>query len=199
MFSLTHNIETLGHKTISSIEECGYIASLFVESIYWVVLGKKRNQTVRFIAVVNEARKIGVDAVVISAVLCFAIGIMLAIQGIETLKTFGAQSQVILGIALSVTREFSPLIIGILVAGRSGSSIAARIGTMNESQEIDANRFAAELLMPRSFVIEAVRERLRKKKKWTPEELISDLARVFRVSIQAMEYRLINLGVFMPK
>ncbi|VAW93097.1 Putative ABC transport system permease protein, partial [hydrothermal vent metagenome] len=69
---------------------------------------------------------------------CFAIGIMLAIQGIETLKTFGAQSQVILGIALSVTREFSPLIIGILVAGRSGSSIAARIGTMNESQEIDA-------------------------------------------------------------
>jgi len=138
MLSLTRNIETLGKKTISSVEECGYIAALFIESIYWAILGKKRNQPVRFIAVVNEARKIGVDAVVISAVLCFAIGIMLAIQGIETLKTFGAQSQVILGIALSVTREFSPLIIGILVAGRSGSSIAARVGTMNESQEIDA-------------------------------------------------------------
>lgn len=133
-----HNIETFGRKTASSIEECGYIAALFVESIYWLVPGKRRQQRIHFSAIVNEARQIGVDAVAISAVLCFAIGIMLAIQGIETLKTFGAQSQVILGIALSVTREFSPLIIGILVAGRSGSSIAARIGTMNESQEIDA-------------------------------------------------------------
>ncbi len=138
MPSITHNIESLGRKTVSSIEECGYVTALFFESIYWLVMGKRRNQAIRFSAVVNEAKKIGVDAVAISAVLCFAIGIMLAIQGIETLKTFGAQSQVILGIALSVTREFSPLIIGILVAGRSGSSIAARIGTMNESQEIDA-------------------------------------------------------------
>jgi phospholipid/cholesterol/gamma-HCH transport system permease protein len=45
---------------------------------------------------------------------------------------------VVLGIALSVTREFAPLITGIFVAGRSGSAIAARIGTMQISQEIDA-------------------------------------------------------------
>jgi len=138
MESITRNIEALGYKTVAFIEECGYVSALFIESFYWLIVGKKRNQSIRLAAIVNEAKKIGVDAVVISAVLCFAIGIMLAIQGIETLKTFGAQSQVILGIALSVTREFSPLIIGILVAGRSGSSIAARIGTMNESQEIDA-------------------------------------------------------------
>jgi len=138
MQSITRNIEALGKKTSQSIEECGYIVMLFLESIFWLVFGKRRNQSIRMAAIVSEAKQIGVDAVAISAVLCFAIGIMLAIQGIETLKTFGAQSQVILGIALSVTREFSPLIIGILVAGRSGSSIAARLGTMNESQEIDA-------------------------------------------------------------
>jgi len=138
MISVTRSIEIIGRKTVSSIEECGYLVSLFIESFYWLIFGNKRNQAVRLSAIVNEARQIGVDAAGISAVLCFAIGVMLAIQGIETLKTFGAQSQVILGIALSVTREFSPLIIGILVAGRSGSSIAARIGTMNESQEIDA-------------------------------------------------------------
>lgn len=138
MQSLRHSIETVGRKTVSSVEECGYITSLFIESFYWLIVGKKRHQSVRFSSIINEARQIGVDAVAISAVLCFAIGVMLAIQGIETFKTFGAQSQVILGIALSVTREFSPLIIGILVAGRSGSSIAARIGTMSESQEIDA-------------------------------------------------------------
>ncbi len=46
----------------------------------------------------------------------------------------------VLGIALSVTREFAPLIVAILVAGRSGSAIAARIGTMVISQEVDALR-----------------------------------------------------------
>jgi phospholipid/cholesterol/gamma-HCH transport system permease protein len=45
---------------------------------------------------------------------------------------------VTLGIALSTVREFSPLITGILVAGRSGSALAARLGTMRINQEIDA-------------------------------------------------------------
>lgn len=66
--------------------------------------------------------------------LSFAIGVMLAIQGIHTLKQFGAQTQVVLGIALRVTREFGLLMTGIVVAGRSGSSLAARIGTMNINQ-----------------------------------------------------------------
>jgi phospholipid/cholesterol/gamma-HCH transport system permease protein len=47
---------------------------------------------------------------------------------------------VTIGVALSVTREFSPLITGILVAGRSGSALAARLGTMTISDEVDALR-----------------------------------------------------------
>lgn len=82
----------------------------------------------------------GAYAVPIVSLLCFSIGVMTAIQGIETLKTFGAESQVIVGIALGITREFSPLIVGIIVAGRSGSAIAARLGAMHETQEIDALR-----------------------------------------------------------
>lgn len=82
----------------------------------------------------------GAYAVPIVSLLCFSIGVMTAIQGIETLKTFGAESQVIVGIALGITREFSPLIVGIIVAGRSGSAIAARLGSMHETQEIDALR-----------------------------------------------------------
>ena len=65
---------------------------------------------------------------------------MLAIQMIYNLKTFGAESQVVVGVALSVTREFGPLITGILIAGRTGSSLAAKIGTMQVNQEIDALR-----------------------------------------------------------
>lgn len=131
-------IEHLGRITVRGISELGYIFALFVECLYWVVRGKQRNQPVRIPGLFAEAMQIGVYAIPISAVLCFSVGVMLAIQGIATLKTFGAESQVILGIALSVTTEFSPLIVSILVAGRSGSAIAARLGTMHESQEIDA-------------------------------------------------------------
>ena len=87
-----------------------------------------------------EMMDVGVKAIPIVSILAGTIGVMLAIQGIHTLKLFGAESRVTIGIALSVTREFAPLITGILVAGRSGSALAARLGTMNINQEIDALR-----------------------------------------------------------
>lgn len=137
---MVRTIEQLGRRTVAAIEEIGYITALFGESLYWLFLGKQRNQPVRLSSVFREAMLIGVQAIPIVAVLSFAVGIMLAIQGIETLKKFGAEGQVVVGIALSVTREFAPLIVGILVAGRSGSAMTARIGTMHESQEVDALR-----------------------------------------------------------
>ncbi len=133
-------IDRIGRKTILFVEEFGYVFATLYESIYWLALGKKKQQRVTFPSITKEIKSIGVNAIPIISILTFAIGIMLAIQGIETLKTFGAESQVIIGIALSITREFSPLIICILVAGRSGSAITAKIGSMKESQEIDALR-----------------------------------------------------------
>jgi phospholipid/cholesterol/gamma-HCH transport system permease protein len=83
-------------------------------------------------------RRIGVDALPIVCLLAFTIGIMLGIQFIAALKEFGAQSQVVVAVAKSVTREFGALITAILVAGRSGSALAARTGSMTVSQEVDA-------------------------------------------------------------
>jgi len=131
-------VERLGRATTDSIAELGYIFWLFIENIYWILCGKSQQQPVRISSIFEEAMQIGVRAAPIASMLCFSVGIMLAIQGIETLKIYGAETTVILGVALSITREFSPLIISILVAGRSGSAITARIGTMQESQEIDA-------------------------------------------------------------
>ena len=85
-----------------------------------------------------QMMEVGVRAVPIIALLGGAIGVMLAIQGVHTLRIFGAESRVVIGIALSVTREFAPLITGILVAGRSGSALAARLGIMTINQEVDA-------------------------------------------------------------
>ncbi|MEV6831873.1 ImmA/IrrE family metallo-endopeptidase [Amycolatopsis sp. NPDC051102] len=62
------------------------------------------------------------------------------------------------------------------------------------TEEIEANRFAAELLMPRALVIHAFEVKLRKSVS-SRDELVSELAHEFDVSTDAMGYRLINLGI----
>lgn len=130
----------VGARTVAAVRETGYLAMLLAESVYWLIAGFRRRQPVRMAAIFREAMGVGVAAIPIVGLASFATGMMLAIQGIHTLRTFGAEDQVVLGIALSVTREFAPLITGIFIAGRSGSAIAARIGTMTISQEVDALR-----------------------------------------------------------
>lgn len=138
--SLAQFADRVGRATIHSIEEMGFAAALFGESLFWLVMGRRRRQPVRVAPIFAQAMEIGIQALPILSILSGTIGIMLAIQGIYSLRTFGAESRVVTGIALSVVREFSPLITGILVAGRSGSALAARLGTMTINQEIDALR-----------------------------------------------------------
>ena len=138
--ALVDGVESLGRATVGGVKEFGYAAALFFESLYWLVLGRRWRQPVRMSSVAFEMMQVGILALPIVTVLSATIGIMLAIQGIHTLRLFGAESRVTVGIALSITREFAPLITGILVAGRSGSALAARLGTMNINQEIDALR-----------------------------------------------------------
>lgn len=133
-------LENLGRRAVSGIEEAGYVLALFAESVFWIFAGPVFKQPVRIPAVFNQMMSTGIAAAPIVFILSFAVGVMLAIQGIHTLKTFGAESQVVVGIALSEMREFGALITGILIAGRSGSALAARIGTMQVNQEIDALR-----------------------------------------------------------
>jgi phospholipid/cholesterol/gamma-HCH transport system permease protein len=132
--------EGVGRGTARGFEQFGYGATLVWQVIYWVFMGRVRNQRVRAAPIFAEAMEAGVRAIPIIGVLSMTIGIMLALQGIDALKQFGAQSQVVYGVALGITREFAPLITGILVAGRSGSALAARLATMTISQEVDALR-----------------------------------------------------------
>jgi phospholipid/cholesterol/gamma-HCH transport system permease protein len=133
-------LEHLGRRTVAAVEEAGYVLALLCESLFWIFAGPFLRQPVRVPSVFAQMMSVGIAAAPIVFVLSFSVGIMLAIQGIATLKTFGAEAQVVVGIALSETREFGALITGILVAGRSGSALAARIGTMQVNQEIDALR-----------------------------------------------------------
>jgi phospholipid/cholesterol/gamma-HCH transport system permease protein len=136
--SVSRFLERIGRTTIAGVEEIGNAGAMVVESFFWLIFGAHRKQPVRVSAVFAQMMEIGIQAVPIIGLLAATIGVMLAIQGIHTLRIFGAETRVTIGIAFSVVREFSPLITGILVAGRSGSSLAARIGTMKINQEIDA-------------------------------------------------------------
>jgi len=135
---MRNTAETIGRNALAGIAELGLAAVLLLESLGWLFTGARRRQPVRFSAVLQQCMDIGLRALPIVTVLSFAIGAMVAIQGIHTLAIFGAENQVTLGVALSVTREFAPLITGILVAGRSGSALAARLGTMKINEEISA-------------------------------------------------------------
>jgi len=128
----------MGARGVSAVAEFGFGAMILAQTAFWVVMGPRREQPVRVAAVFERAMEVGIRALPIISMMSITIGIMLAIQGIYTLKIFGAEDQVVVGIGFSVVREFGPLITGIIVAGRTGSSLAARIGTMRISQEIDA-------------------------------------------------------------
>lgn len=134
------SLERLGRHSTLAVEEAGYVFSLLGEAVFWIFAGPFIKQPVRVPAVFTQMMIMGIGAAPIVFILSFSVGIMLAIQGIHTLEAFGAESQVVVGIALSETREFGALITGILIAGRSGSALAARIGTMQVNQEIDALR-----------------------------------------------------------
>ncbi|MBM3581857.1 MAG: ABC transporter permease [Alphaproteobacteria bacterium] len=136
--SFATRVEKIGRSVVTAIEEVGTAGSLVVESLYWLVMGRRLRQPVRLPSIFQQMMEIGIQAIPIIGLMAATIGIMLAIQGIHTLRIFGAETRVTIGIALSMTREFAPLITGILVAGRSGSALAARIGTMKINQEIDA-------------------------------------------------------------
>ncbi len=131
-------METLGRGTVKALDELGYAAALLSDAAFWGAMGWRWRQPVRLQAVVAQMMQIGIHALPIATLLSATVGLMLAIQSLYSLGLFGAQSYAHVGIALAVTREFSPLIIGILVAGRSGSALAARIGIMTINQEVDA-------------------------------------------------------------
>jgi phospholipid/cholesterol/gamma-HCH transport system permease protein len=138
MTAVADALESLGRATLASLAGIGHAAMLLIESIAFAITGWRRGQPVRIASVFEQMRQIGVDALPITALLALVIGIMLGIQFVAALSEFGAQSQVVIAVAKSVTREFGALITAILVAGRSGSALAARIGSMNVSQEVDA-------------------------------------------------------------
>ena len=93
----------------------------------------------------------GVGALGIVALINFLIGAVLAFVGAVQLQQFGASIYVANLVAIGVTRELGPLMTGIVMAGRTGASFAAVLGTMTVNEEIDALRTMG--LKPVEFLV----------------------------------------------
>jgi phospholipid/cholesterol/gamma-HCH transport system permease protein len=81
---------------------------------------------------------IGARGTPIVVFISLLVGVVLALNGAQQLRNFGASIYIANLVAISMSREMAPLITAIIVAGRSGSAIAAELGTMVVSEEIDA-------------------------------------------------------------
>lgn len=109
-------------------------------------------------AFVKQIEETGLNALPIVGLLSFLIGIVIAYQGADQLRQFGAELLTVNLLGVSMLRELAGLITAIIVAGRSGSAFTAQIGTMKVNQEIDAMQtigvnIVEVLVLPRVFAL----------------------------------------------
>ena len=82
----------------------------------------------------------GLNAMPIVGLLSFLIGVVMAYQGADQLRRFGAEIYTVNLLGVAILRELGVLLAAIIIAGRSGSAFTAQIGTMQVNEEIDALR-----------------------------------------------------------
>lgn len=114
------------------------VALLFWGILYWVFFGPFRGKFVRLEGVFYQMRFAGIRSVIIVFFVTFFTGIVLAMQSAYQLEKMGATIYVASLVAVSLCRELSPVLTGLVVAGRVGSAIAAELGSMKVTEQIEA-------------------------------------------------------------
>lgn len=111
---------------------------LFADAAWFMVSGFFKKKGIDWSQVLFEMAQMGSKALGVVGLIAFLVGGTMALQAATQLRQFGANIFVVDLIGISMTRELGPLMAAIVVAGRSGSSVAAEIGTMVITEEIDA-------------------------------------------------------------
>ena len=128
----------VGDSTLNLLADTGAIWRLTVSASSRVLLGPFRGERFRFRAMLVQSVRAGYSSLPLVMLISFFIGMIMALQSAYQLRELGAVDLVADLVAVSITRELAPLLTAIIVAGRFGSAIAAQLGTMKVSQEIDA-------------------------------------------------------------
>ncbi len=133
-------IERIGRSAEAVFEQAVALLGFVGESAVALAGCVAHPARFRWRPILYNIRSAGFDALPIVGLLSFLLGIVVAYQGADQLRQYGANIFVADLVGLSMLREFAPLITAIIIAGRSGSAYAAQIGTMAVTEEIDAMR-----------------------------------------------------------
>lgn len=125
-------IEIFGNKVLFLVNYIGSISLLSFSSLEKALKIKKRENVLKY---VNE---IGSESMFLVEIIAFFTGMVLVMETAHTLKKFGAEMYSGGLVSISMIRELGPVLIALIVAGRVGASIAAEIGVMKITEQIDA-------------------------------------------------------------
>jgi phospholipid/cholesterol/gamma-HCH transport system permease protein len=128
----------LGRTAVAGATQVADMLAFVGETTHAIARSVVQPRRWRVRPILFNIRTAGFDALPLVGLLAFLLGIVVAYQGADQLRQYGANIFVADLVGLSMLREFAPLITAIVIAGRSGSAYAAQIGTMAVTEEIDA-------------------------------------------------------------
>ncbi len=126
-------LERLGGLVIALLHEVGNLSLLL-----WGVLRGALARPLDLRLHVKQMEEVGTKSIPVVAITGLSTGMVLALQSFNGFQRFQAESLVGTVVALSVTRELGPVLTGLMVAGRAGAAMAAELGTMRVTEQIDA-------------------------------------------------------------
>jgi len=126
-------VEAVGLALIRFIEEFGLVMFLLLSTIAWMV-----RPPMRLRAIFKQMEFVGVNSLLVVILTGAFTGAVLALQAYHGFRLFSAESLVGSTVALAMTRELGPVLTALIVTGRAGSSMAAELGTMRVTEQIDA-------------------------------------------------------------
>ena len=135
---LKRTVENLGSGTIASVWRIGFAARFF-----FVMLLHSGTAFRRFGLTIREMYFSGVLSLIIILVSGLFVGMVLGLQGYETLQTYGSEEALGVLVALSLVRELGPVVAALLFASRAGSAITAEIGLMKATEQLSAMEMMA--------------------------------------------------------
>jgi phospholipid/cholesterol/gamma-HCH transport system permease protein len=131
----------LAHLVILRVSNCRALKNylkLNLSLLYWVFIAPFKGQFPKLSPIFKQMVFIGVRAAPMVALTAFSVGVTLAMQAAHSLQQLGAEIYVPDLVMVTLLREMGPVLIAVIVIGRSGSAVAAEIGTMKVSEEIEA-------------------------------------------------------------
>jgi len=133
MPALVELVRAVGHKVNNGLVRMGFAARFFV-----MVLVYSGQSFRRLHLTIREIYFSGFQSLLIILVSGLFIGMVLGMQGYETLQRYGSADALGILVALSLTRELGPVVSALLFASRAGSSITAEIGLMKATEQLTA-------------------------------------------------------------